>query len=48
MPHNETVNELVSQFGISTRTTVALLLIAGGILLAIVGALLGVSKKQSA
>ena len=46
MPHDETLKELFSQFGNSTRTTVALGMIGVGILLSLVSALTGMSQRQ--
>ena len=48
MPHDEGLNKLFSQLGNSTRTTIALGMVGLGILLAIVGALIGLSQKQRA
>jgi hypothetical protein len=47
MPHDESVGTLLSQFGVSTRTTAALGIIALGLLLALVGLLTGAARKQA-
>jgi hypothetical protein len=47
MPHQVPLNELLSQFGTSKQTTIALVLIGLGIVLAISGALLGRLKTQN-
>ena len=46
MPHDEGLQVLLSQLGNSTRTTVALGMVGLGILLALVGALIGLSQRQ--
>src|SRR4029078_4358145 len=48
MPHNETLKELLAQFGSSKQTTIALSMIGIGIVLALVGVAIGMSKKQQA
>ena len=48
MPHDEGLRELLNQLGHSRRTTIALGMIGLGILLALAGALIGLSKKQRA
>jgi APA family basic amino acid/polyamine antiporter len=48
MPHGVGLGELLSQFGTNTRTTIALVMIGLGILLAIIGASLGMSQRQRA
>jgi len=48
MPHGVGLSELLGQFGTSTRTTIALVMIGLGILLAIIGAALGMSQRQRA
>ena len=48
MPHDETLKELLNQFGHSTRTTIALGMVGFGILLSLASALLGLSQRQRA
>ncbi len=48
MPHDETLKELLAQFGATKQTTIALSMIGIGIVLALVGVAIGMSKKQQA
>jgi len=46
MPHNETLNQLLSEFGSSKQTTIALSMIGIGIVLALVSFATGLTRKQ--
>jgi APA family basic amino acid/polyamine antiporter len=48
MPHGVGLGELLRQFGNSTQTTIALVMIGLGILLAVIGASLGMAQRQHA
>ena len=48
MPHDATLSELLSQLGIRTRTTIALSIIALGVLLDFAGLIMGAARKQQA
>ena len=46
MPHNETLNQLLNEFGSSKQTTIALSMIGIGIVLALVSFATGLTRKQ--